>query len=366
SGALALPASRVHASLVTLGSEAPTDQDCRDAGFGPCYSPQEIRHAYGIASGGTGAVQSIVIIDSYGSPTIAADLAQFDADYGLPKASLTVLAPLGPSPAFDPTNSDMVGWAAETTLDVEWAHAMSPSAHIVLLTSPVSETEGVQGMPQFLALEQYALDHRLGQIFSQSWGATENTLTPTAAGRQVFAGFEALYARAAAQHVTVLASAGDTGSTNYELDLQTLYPMPVVGYPGSSPLVTSVGGTSLFADTSGDYQSETVWNEGLDGGATGGGVSQVFAEPLYQRFLPRSTQQLLAGHRGLPDISWNADPFTAILIYLSFLGPDNAGYYGIGGTSEGSPQLAGVVADMNTKLGRPIGFLNPYLYALGP
>src|SRR5208282_6742149 len=104
------------------------------------------------------------IIDSFGSPTIEQDLSTFDAGYGLPDPpSFTVLAPLG-SVTFDPTNSDQVGWAFETTLDVEWAHAMAPNANIVLLTSPVSQNEGVQGMPEFLFLEQYALNGHLGKI----------------------------------------------------------------------------------------------------------------------------------------------------------------------------------------------------------
>ena len=136
-----------------------------------------------------------------------------------------------------------------------------------------------------------------------------------------------------------------------------------MNFPASSPLVTAVGGTSLYADTSGDYQSETVWNS--DGGASGGGVSQYFGEPLYQRFLPASDQALLGGHRGTPDISWNADPNTPILIYLSFFGPSAAGYYSIGGTSEGSPDWAGLVADLDQMARHPIGLLNPYLYALG-
>lgn len=148
---------------------------------------------------------------------------------------------------------------------------MAPAANIVLLTSPVAETEGVRGMPEFPQLEQYALDHNLGKIISQSWGATENTLF-TPAGFQVLNSFEEFYARAALEGVSVLASAGDTGSANVELDGTTLYPFPAVGFPASSPLVTAVGGTSLYADTRGNYQSETVWNNAT--GASGGGVSQ--------------------------------------------------------------------------------------------
>ena len=89
------------------------------------------------------------------------------------------------------------------------------------------------------------LVHHLGKIFSQSWGATENTLF-TPAGRLVFANFELLYLRAALDHVTVFASTGDSGSANVELDGTTYYPFPTVGFPASSPLVTAVGGTGLF------------------------------------------------------------------------------------------------------------------------
>ena len=359
---------RMPIELAQLGSQPPpTDAQCFAAIGLHCYSPQQIRTAYGVTTlinnGDTGAGQTIVIIDSFGSPTIQSDLETFDAGYGLPDPpSFKVLAPLGTVP-FDPTNSDMVGWAEETSLDVEWSHALAPGANIVLLTSPVDETEGVQGMPQFLQLEQYALDHHLGNIISQSWGATENTLF-TPAGEAVFASFEAFYLRAALQHVTVLASAGDTGATNYELNVSTLYSFPVVGFPASSPLVTAVGGTSLMADTSGNYQSETVWDTTTNGG--GGGISQFFHEPNYEEaHLHSSVKKELNQHRGIPDISYNADPNTSILVYISFLGPAAAGYYFIGGTSEGSPQWAGIIADANQLAGHPLGFLNEALYRLG-
>jgi subtilase family serine protease len=341
----------------------------------PCYSPKEIRKGYGlnglINAGFDGAGQTIVILDSYGSPTIAADLATFDAGYGLPDPpSLTVLAPLGTVP-WDPTTyPDQPGWAFETTLDVEWAHAIAPGAAIVLLTSPVDETEGVQGMPQFAALLKYALDHHLGKIISQSWSATENTLFADTAGPQgpqVFADFTALYTRAALEQVTVLAAAGDNGSSNNETDGVTFYPFPTVGFPASSPLVTAVGGTALNLDSSGKYLSETVWN---DAGccAGGGGISQVFQEPLYQKLsLPNSVQTQLGGKRGLPDVSYNASVLNDFInVYLSFSGLGAPpGWYGVGGTSEGSPQWAGIVADLNQYAGRPLGFLNPALYALG-
>jgi subtilase family serine protease len=259
---------------------------------------------------------------------------------------------------FNPDNGTQVGWAAETTLDVEWAHAMAPDANIVLLTSPVAETQGVQGMPEFLYLETYALAHNLGKIISQSWGTTENTLF-TPAGQKVFANFEAFYQSAAQQNVTVLASAGDSGSSNVELNGTTYYPFPTVGFPASSPFVTAVGGTSLFATESGNRQFEITWI------GSGGGVSQQFVEPQYQNLLPAPVQQILENHRGLPDVAYNADPNTSIFIYLSFLGSSSAGYYFIGGTSEGSPQWAGIIADANQLAGHPLGFLNPKLYAIG-
>jgi subtilase family serine protease len=349
----------VNGRLVHAGSKPPTDAQCRKATGAPCYSPQEIRNAYGVNQllqrGYDGKGETIVIVDSFGSPTIASDLAHFDAGYGLPAPpSFRIIAPLGSKP-------HQLAWAAEVTLDVEWSHAMAPDASIVLLTSPVNETQGVHGMPQFNALENYALDHHLGQVISQSWATTENTLF-TPAGSKVFQQFEATYARAAAMHVTVLASTGDSGSANPKVNGK-IYPFATVNFPASSPLVTAVGGTSLYASTNGNYKSETVWNS--DGGATGGGISQYFGEPLYQRFLPASDQALLGGHRGIPDISWNADPSTPILVYLSFLGHKRAGYYTIGGTSEGSPDWAGLTADLDQLAGHPIGLLNPYLYALG-
>lgn len=359
----------VHGVRLVLASDVvpPTDAYCRKTFGSPCYSPQEVRQAYGITplidAGYNGTGETIVIIDSYGSPTVKADLKTFDEAFGLPDPpSFKVIAPLGTVP-FDPNNDDIVGWAEETSLDVQWSHAMAPGANIVLLTSPVDETEGVQGMPEFLALENYALDHKLGKIVSQSWGATENTLF-TPAGQQVFKGFEKMYERGAGLDVTFLASSGDTGSANVELNGTTYYAFPTVGYPASSPNVTAVGGTSLYATVNvGDYQGETSWDNQY--GASGGGVSQEFLEPSYERqVLPNSKQEVLKHHRGLPDVSFNADPNTGVLVYLGFLGSGQNGFYAFGGTSEGSPSWAGVVAVTNQLAGRPMGFLNPKLYEL--
>jgi subtilase family serine protease len=328
-----------------------------------------MRTAYNVTpllnAGYTGKGQTIVIFDAIGSPTIANDLQVFDKGYGLPDPpSFQIIAPLGTA-TFDPTNLDDQSWAFETTLDVDWAHVIAPDANITLVTSPVDETEGVQGLPELLQVEEYALDHHLDNIFSQSWGATENTLFDTA-GKQVLSDYEAFYARATAAHVTLLASAGDDGTGNPDVNGNT-YPFPTVLYPASSPYVTAVGGTSLSTDTNGNYQSEPVWNNSAVGGfVTGGGISQYFPEPAYEKAtLPASDQTQLNGYRGLPDIAYNANARTAsVLAYGSFL-PGQSGYYLYGGTSEGVPQLAGIVAIANQYGHHSIGYLNPLLYKLG-
>jgi subtilase family serine protease len=120
------------------------------------YGPQDIRTAYGLNSlinaGYKGAGETIVLIESFASPTIAADLHQFDKDFGLPDPpSLKVLAPLGTAPV-DLTQPDPQNWAFETTLDVEWSYAIAPGAATVVLTSPVDETAGVQGRQRQLTL----------------------------------------------------------------------------------------------------------------------------------------------------------------------------------------------------------------------
>jgi subtilase family serine protease len=122
-----------------------------------------------------------------------------------------------------------------------------------------------------------------------------------------------------------------------------------------------VGGASLNADADGNYQSETVWN-GF--GATGGGVSQQFAEPSYQSVLPSLTQALLAKHRGVPDVAYNSDPVTGIAVFVSFLPGINTFALAIGGTSAASPQWAGIAAIANQRAGRPLGFLNRKLYRM--
>src|SRR6185437_9168091 len=111
------------------------------------------------------------------------------------------------------------GWAGETELDVEIIHAVAPDAKIIVLTSPVAETEGTVGLPQFRQLVQYVLDHHLGSIVSMSWGASEPSLSD-AAGRAEIAQWDTLFKQSTTQQgITYLASSGDLGASDY-LDLQ--------------------------------------------------------------------------------------------------------------------------------------------------
>ena len=152
-------------------------------------------------------------------------------------------------PPFDPTNSDMVGWAQETTLDVEWAHVIAPKANILLVETPVSETEGVTGFPEIVAAENYVIDNHLASVISQSFGATEQTFPDTQVAARPA---ERVPERGRSNDVTVLGASGDEGSTDFKLNLEDLYPMQVNSWPSSDPLVTSIGGTQMNLDDAGN------------------------------------------------------------------------------------------------------------------
>src|SRR5215469_6707008 len=265
----------------------PTTSQCLNVLFGfHCYQPFQLQKAYNLKPlfdrGFDGRGQTIVLVDSFGSPTIRNDLHVFDQTFGLPDPpSFNIIQPAGAPPPFDPANSDMTGWAAETTLDVEWSHVIAPGANILLVETPVSETEGVQGFPEIVRAENFVIDHGLGDVISQSFGATENTFPSQASLLDLRGSFQ----NARSHHVTVLASSGDDGATNFQLNLTDLYTFPVNSWPSSDPLVTSIGGTMLTLDDSGNrLASDVVWNDlnTVGGGAGGGGKSQVFARPPFQ------------------------------------------------------------------------------------
>jgi hypothetical protein len=251
----------------------PTTADCEKAYKVACYQPAQIQRAYDLpplyASGVTGRGTTIVIVDSFGSPTIRNDLKVFDQTFGLPAPpKFTIIQPAGRVPAYDPNNSDMVGWAGETTLDVEYAHVIAPGANILLVETPVSETEGVHGFPQIVKAEEYVIRHHLGDVISQSFSATEQTF-PDRAAVQALRG---AYQLAALNHVTVLAASGDSGAADVKLDESTYYPFPVTSWPDSDPLVTAVGGTQLHVTAAGSGfkpGAPTVWNDTEPAGGRG-------------------------------------------------------------------------------------------------
>jgi subtilase family serine protease len=350
-----------------------TTAQCEKAHGIACFDPDQLRAAYHLpalyAKGVTGKGETIMIVDSFGSPTIKGDLATFDRQFGYPAPpKFTIIAPVGKIPAFDPGNSDMEGWAGETTLDVEYAHALAPGANLLLVETPVAETEGVTGFPQIVKAEEYALAHYQVGVISQSFSATEETFKDYAQ----LAPLRAAYADAQRRHVTVLAASGDAGATDYESNATDFYTRPVTSWPDSDPLVTAVGGTQLRP--SGAGYTSVAWNDTYDRAyqqyatgstkpspvASGGGTSEFFARPSYQN----GVKAVTGAHRGVPDIAMSAACDGAVNVYSSFQ-PGDAGWSLTCGTSEATPEFAAVVALADQVAGHPLGLINPALYALG-
>jgi subtilase family serine protease len=362
----------LHGPMATAGQ--PTTAECEAAFHVACYSAKQIQAAYGVpalfAKGIDGKGETIVIVDSFGSPTIAKDLKAFDAGNHLPAPpSLKIIQPAGKVPPYK-ENATREGWAGETTLDVEYSHTMAPDASILLVETPVSETQGVTGFPQIVKAEKYVVAHHLGDVISQSFGTTEQDF-PSAASLRSFRG---AYIAAAKQHITVLAGTGDEGAANVKKNGSTFYLHPVSAWPATDPLVTAVGGTQLHLNASGKRTApDQVWNDTYNKAAnkfifgnsgpnpmsTGGGVSAVFSRPSYQD----SVKSVVGSHRGVPDISMSAACNGAVNTYQSF-GGIPAGWGEVCGTSESSPLFAGVVALADQVAGHPLGLINPTLYKL--
>ncbi|RKE18277.1 S8 family serine peptidase [Streptomyces sp. TLI_171] len=355
------PASAGHIDAV--GRVAPiSTSDCVSQIGIHCYSPLQYRAAYNLnplyQQGITGKGRTIVIVDSFGSPTIQHDLEVFDQQWGIPDTQVEVVK-WGDVPVFDPTNADHTGWAGETTLDVEYAHAVAPDAHIVLVETGVAETEGVTGLPEMMDAEKAVMKSHNVDVISQSFGATENTFPGFDKGN--FKSIEDLryaFRFAAAKDVTVLAASGDNGATDAMENGSDLYPYKVNSWPSADPLVTSIGGTELTLDDKGVRTApDKVWHD--DYGAAGGGVSGVFDRPWYQAGVAKVT----GNHRGTPDISMSAAVDGAAWTYESY-DPTRVGWHLTGGTSEATPIFSGVVALANQLAGHRLGQLNPRLYAL--
>ncbi len=377
--AVAAAAISIHPGVISrLASvtQPPTEAQCVAALDDPCYDAPQIETAYDeaplFANKINGKGETIVIVDSFGSPTIESDLATFDAQFGLPAPPrFTIIQPAGQVPTWDPTNSAMLGWAGETTLDVEYSHTIAPGANILLVETPVAETEGEAGFPQIVKAENYVVNHNLGDVISQSFAATEQTFPSS----EALLSLRSAYVNAYNHHITVLGSAGDTGATSYSNVAGTLlYTHPVVSWPASDPLVTGLGGTQLSLNAAGMRTApDQAWNDsfneninelfygnsGPNALAGSGGKSVVFGRPYYQNGVASVTGNV----RGVPDISMSGACNGLVDTYQSFPG-ETAGWYLSCGTSEASPLFAGIVALADQVARHPLGLINPALYSL--
>ncbi|MEU6511965.1 S53 family peptidase [Streptomyces sp. NPDC046942] len=356
----AQPALAGHTLARDVASPLPIAQ-CQAKWHINCYTPLQYRTAYNLNAlykkGITGKGRTIVIVDSFGSPTVQHDLDVYSKQFGLPSTKVDVVK-WGHVPTFDPKNSDMTGWAGETTLDVEMAHAVAPGARIVLVETAVAETEGTTGLPEMMSAEKSLIDHGVGDVISQSFGATEDTFPGFSKGdfssiKKLRYAFEA----AARKHVTVLASSGDGGATDQTADGKSYYKYRVNSWPSSDPLVTSIGGTQLHLNDKGErVKPDSVYN---DFGAGGGGQSHVFTRPSFQN----RVQNVVGTRRGTPDISMAAAVNGGAWTYSSY-DPTATGWDVAGGTSEASPLFSGIVALADQAAGHRLGDINQALYTL--
>jgi subtilase family serine protease len=388
-------------TYVQLGPDTTLPQGlplCKSASLGSivCYSPSFIKKAYEFPSTATldGTGQTIVIVDAFGSPTIVNDLALFDARFGIPAPpSFTIFCGNSATP-LDPTTCptvninvnplhDEFGWTIETSLDVQYAHAMAPGANIVLDVASTSSGNAINDA------EAAAIAAYPGAIFSQSFGIPEIFLTGNGNPGQVSQA-QANYVNGVAKGDTFFASAGDTGA-------DFGFGIPMSNFPGSDLHNTAVTGTqglpynatgtltpcttsTPFSCTSGlskyhgpcligsrfattncvpdGYGGEQVWNEPRFGAATGGAPSLLFGVPSYQSGLGLTA-------RG-PDVDYNAAVNGGVLVQYGGFGFPVL--FIVGGTSAGSPQWAGITALANQARAMaskgPIGDLNPVLYAI--
>ncbi|HEX9759812.1 MAG TPA: S53 family peptidase, partial [Candidatus Acidoferrales bacterium] len=227
----------------------------------------------------------------------------------------------------------------EVTADIEVAAAAAPGARLVVYFAPNTE----RGFFDAVTTAIHDRHHRPG-VVSISWGEAETQWTP----RTLHLFNEAL-AEAALVGVTVCCSAGDRGSSD-----GLPGGAPHVIFPASSPFVLACGGTSVDVEGS-RIARETVWNSR---GATGGGPSRVFAVPRWQGKVkvPGLPGKNRRRGRGVPDVAANADPLTGYKV--RFRGKNSI----TGGTSLAAPMWAALVALINQKLRRPVGYVNPFLY----
>jgi len=253
------------------------------------YTPSQIQSYLGLNGDGSG--QTIAIVDAYDHPNIASDLNTFSSTFGLPPANFTKATPQG----LPKTNS---GWALEISLDVEWAHAVAPKANILLVEAASNSYSNL------MSAIDYAATHG-AVVISNSWGSGE------------FSGETSYDSRCDLSSAVCTFSSGDSGNPG--------------GYPAYNPYVVAVGGTTLKL-SGGTVSSETAWS------GSGGGVSVYEPKPSYQNAVNSY------GNRGMPDVSYDADPNTGFPVYDTVTYSGQSGWFQVGGTSAGAPQWAAIIA----------------------
>ncbi len=301
------------------------------------FSPRQLAGVYHFPAT-TGAGQTIGIVELGGGFRYS-DLHNYWKSLGF--AGDVRTTPLSVNGAANKPEGTPDGADGEVVLDIEVAGGIAPGAKLAVYFAPNTD----QG---FLNAINTAIHDKVQKpsVISISWGSEEPSWT-----QQSLDAFNQAFHNAALLGITVCAAAGDDGSSDGAADGSAN-----VDFPASSPWVLACGGTSLIAPN-GTIESETVWNDGDGGGATGGGVSGYFALPSYQgqANIPVAAGSSFRG-RGVPDIAGVADPETGYLTLVD-------GTWGvIGGTSAVAPFWAGLIALLNQNLGKRLGFLHPSLY----
>jgi kumamolisin len=301
------------------------------------YTPSQVATLYGFPAG-TGKGQCVAIIE-LGGGYRPGDLGQYFSGLGVgaPNVAAVSVDHAQNSPSGDPNGPD-----GEVMLDIEVVGAIAPAAHICVYFAPNTDAG-------FLDAVTTAIHDSTNRpsVISISWGSSESNWTAQA----MHAMDDALQA-AATMGITVCVASGDSGASD------GVSSGDHVDFPASSSYALGCGGTSLRG-TRQSIASETVWNDGATGGASGGGVSTFFPVPTWQSGLAATSRagkiQTLA-HRGVPDVSGNADPQTGYKVRID--GSNTV----IGGTSAVAPLWAGLIARINQGASPTVGFLNPDLY----
>jgi kumamolisin len=302
------------------------------------YTPTAIAQAYGFPTG-TGKGQCIAIIELGGGYRPADLQAYFPTlDLAVPKVVAVSVDHGKNHPTGDGNGPD-----GEVMLDIEVAGAVAPDATIAVYFAPNTDAG-------FLDAITTAIHDTTNKpsVISISWGGPESSWT-----QQAMTAFDQAFQAAAAIGITVCVASGDNGSSDGVAD-----GADHVDFPASSPFALACGGTSLQA-ANGTIAAETVWNDGANGGAGGGGVSSFFALPLWQEALQVTTTAGAASTlamRGVPDVAGDADPETGYDVRVD--GTNTV----IGGTSAVAPLWAGLIARLNGAKTSPVGYLNPILY----